>query len=143
VSESDLPLPGRSLERKAFDPCARQLPLGHAEIGDPVIRVKEPNHREVLGFPVVAEDLRLVGPHDQDLGLACAELWIIVAQLRYVRAAEGSTQAVVEHQHDVLPATLVREGNSPSPHICEGEIRAFETRAHIGPNPLSVSFDTN
>ena len=91
-------------------------------VGNLVAGVEQVDEGQLLFLTVVFYGLRIVRPDDQDFGAACAELSIILAQLRHVPAAVRSEHAPVENQDDVRFAAVVGKAHRTALDVGQGEV---------------------
>jgi len=68
---------------------------------DGMFRVGDADEGEGMLFEVIDERGSLFWTDDQDRGLALLKFHKVLAQLRHVRAAEGSLETAVEDQQDI------------------------------------------
>ncbi len=73
---------------------------------------------------MILERFPVVGPDDQDLGLVLEKFVIILTQLREMLAAVRSGKAAIEHKHNILFSTIVRQAHRLIVYIDELEIRS-------------------
>lgn len=85
-----------------------QLDLLPIQFQYPVLRVWQSSKGQPVSAKIRFELLRLFRPDHQDDHLPLDEPFMILAQLRQVRAAEGSLESPVQNQQDMLFPLILR-----------------------------------
>jgi hypothetical protein len=87
-----------------------------------VFWIGQSNEIQLLLLPIISKCFCVLGTHHDDLGVPIGKLGKISAQLRHMPAAEGSPEATIEDQDDVLVALIVGQAHGLVFKILQGKV---------------------
>ena len=99
-----------------------EVDLLAVELEDACLRVGQADKGQRLLLEVSGEGFGVFGADHDDFDIAGKELRVVLAQLRHVRAAEGSTKGAVEDQEDVLAAAEVLQADRIAVVVGQAEV---------------------
>ena len=101
--------------------------LEHAGLG-----VRQADEGQIVLAEIGLEGLGVFRPHHNDLGLPAGKFLVVLAQLRPMLLAEGSSESAVEHQQDIGLSFKIRKLDSLSLKICQGKIGCGGVEGYFG-----------
>ena len=118
-------LSGKTTELEEFDLLA-------VKFQNPVFGIGQTDELQIFLFPVFLECFGVFRTGHENFRIQFCEFFIIPAQLRHVRAAEGSNKAAVENEHNVFFVDIAGKGYALAVEIIQRKIRRLNIQVDSG-----------
>ena len=87
--------------------------------------IRQTDKRQIFFCPVIPESFDFFRPGNDDFRIQIYKFLIILAQLRHVRAAEGSEKSAVENHHHIFFVFIVGKRDALAVEIIQRKIRCL------------------